>query len=67
MLRESRRGVVDILADSVVDAELRSHDHPNLFLVGGMVFPTADTATPTLTVAALALRTVPTLLKTFVT
>lgn len=40
---------------SVVDAQQRSHDHPNLFLLGAGVFPTAGTANPTLTLAALAL------------
>lgn len=42
--------------DSVVDRDLRCHDHPNLYLVGGSVFPTTGMAPPTLTVAALALR-----------
>lgn len=41
---------------SVVDRELRSHDHPNLFIVGAAVFPTSATANPTLTIAALSLR-----------
>ena len=41
---------------SVVDKNLRSHDHSNLYLVGSHVFPTSGTAPPTLTVAALALR-----------
>ncbi len=41
---------------SVVDRDLRCHDHPNLFLVGSGAFPTSSTANPTLTVAALALR-----------
>lgn len=41
---------------SVVNAEQRSHDHPNLFLLGSGVFPTVGTANPTLTLAALALR-----------
>ena len=41
---------------SVVDGELRSHDHPNLFVSGSAVFPTSATANPTLTIAALALR-----------
>ncbi|HXF61565.1 MAG TPA: GMC family oxidoreductase [Caldilineaceae bacterium] len=40
---------------SVVNAEQRSHDHPNLFLLGSGVFPTVGTANPTLTIAALAL------------
>jgi choline dehydrogenase-like flavoprotein len=43
-------------ASSVVDADLRCHDHENLYLVGGSVFPTAGSAPPTLTIAALALR-----------
>lgn len=42
---------------SVVDADQRSWDHPNLFLVGSGTFPTVATANPTLTIAALALRT----------
>jgi glucose dehydrogenase len=41
---------------SVVDRDLRAHDHANLFIVGGMVFPTAGVNPPTLTIAALALR-----------
>jgi choline dehydrogenase-like flavoprotein len=41
---------------SVVDGESRSHDHPNLFLLGSGVFPTVGTANPTLTIAALSLR-----------
>jgi glucose dehydrogenase len=41
---------------SVVDRDLRAHDHSNLFVVGGMVFPTAGMLPPTLTIAALALR-----------
>ncbi len=45
-------------ARSVVDRDLRCHDHPNLFLVGAGAFPTSSTANPTLTVAALALRAV---------
>ena len=43
-------------ARSVVDAELRSHDHRNLYVVGSAVFPTSGTANPTLTIAALSLR-----------
>jgi choline dehydrogenase-like flavoprotein len=43
---------------SVVDADLRSHDHPNLFILGSTVFPTSATANPTLTIAALAIRAV---------
>ncbi|MBS0422340.1 MAG: GMC family oxidoreductase [Proteobacteria bacterium] len=43
---------------SVVDAWQRSHDHPNLYLVGSGTFPTVGTSNPTLTLTALALRTV---------
>jgi len=43
--------------NSVVDSDQRSWDHPNLFLVGSGVFPTTATANPTLTLAALVLRT----------
>ena len=41
---------------SVVDAECRSHDHPNLFIAGGSVFPTGSCTNPTITLAALSLR-----------
>jgi choline dehydrogenase-like flavoprotein len=43
---------------SVVDGNLRSHDHANLFILGSSVFPTSGTANPTLTIAALTLRAV---------
>ena len=43
---------------SVVDRDLRSHDHANLFLLGSGAFPSVGTANPTLTIAALALRAV---------
>ncbi|MBK5197679.1 MAG: GMC family oxidoreductase [Methyloceanibacter sp.] len=43
-------------ASSVVDRDLRSHDHPNLFILSSAVFPTSATANPTLTIAALSLR-----------
>jgi choline dehydrogenase-like flavoprotein len=42
---------------SVVDHLGRAHEHPNLWLVGAALFPTIGTANPTLTAAALALRT----------
>jgi len=42
---------------SVVDSNQCSHDHDNLYLVGSGTFPTSATANPTLTLAALALRT----------
>jgi glucose dehydrogenase len=41
---------------SVVDANLRAHDVPNLYLVGSGCFVTASASPPTLTIAALALR-----------
>jgi glucose dehydrogenase len=42
---------------SVANASGRSHDHPNLWFAGSSLFPTSGTANPTLTIAALALRT----------
>jgi choline dehydrogenase-like flavoprotein len=42
---------------SVVNADLQSWDHPNLYILGSSVFPTIATANPTLTIAALTLRT----------
>lgn len=44
--------------DSVVDRDLCSHDHRNLFILGSATFPTGATANPTLTIAALSLRAV---------
>jgi glucose dehydrogenase len=41
---------------SVVDPNLRTHEHRNLFILGSGVFPTSGTANPTLTIAALSLR-----------
>jgi choline dehydrogenase-like flavoprotein len=49
---------------SVVDAELRAHDHPNLFVVGSAVFPTITASPPTLTIAAVALRAAGTIQRT---
>jgi choline dehydrogenase-like flavoprotein len=43
--------------NSVVNSDQRSWDHDNLYLVGSGVFPTSATGNPTLTIAALALRT----------
>jgi choline dehydrogenase-like flavoprotein len=42
---------------SVANANGQSHDHPNLWLAGSSLFPTSGTANPTLTIAALTLRT----------
>jgi len=44
-------------AQSVVNANLRAHDVPNLYLVGGGSFVTVSSSPPTLTIAALAIRT----------
>jgi glucose dehydrogenase len=44
-------------ADSVVDRWGCTHDIPNLWVVGSSVFSTSSTANPTLTIAALTLRT----------
>ena len=41
---------------SVVDPHCRSHDHPNLFLLGSAVFPTSANANPALTMAAPSLH-----------
>ena len=43
-------------ATSVVDSYQRTHDHPNLFAVGCGSMPSIGTSNPTLTMAALALR-----------
>jgi choline dehydrogenase-like flavoprotein len=43
-------------ATSVVDASQRSHDVPNLWIVGSGSFPTVATANPTLTIMALAFK-----------
>jgi glucose dehydrogenase len=42
---------------SVVDPDQRAHDVENLYLVGSGSFVTGGAAPPTLTLAALALRT----------
>jgi choline dehydrogenase-like flavoprotein len=42
--------------DSVVDANLRSYDHSNLFLVTTGVFPASGSVNPTLAGMALAIR-----------
>lgn len=41
---------------SVVDSTGRHHDVPNVIIVGSSIFPTCPPANPSLTVAALALR-----------
>jgi choline dehydrogenase-like flavoprotein len=42
---------------SVVDTDQRSWEHRNLFVVGSGSFPTMGTSNPSLTMAALTLRT----------
>ncbi len=49
--------------DSVVNADQRSWDHENLYIVGCGSFPTTGTANPTLTAVALALRSTKDMLK----
>ncbi|WP_153102245.1 GMC family oxidoreductase [Paraburkholderia hayleyella] len=43
-------------ADSVVDADCRTHDHANLFVASSAVMPTAASVNCTLTIAALSLK-----------
>jgi choline dehydrogenase-like flavoprotein len=47
----------DAAGTSVVDPDQRSWAHRNLYLVGAGSFPTMGTSNPTLTLAALAIRT----------
>jgi glucose dehydrogenase len=42
--------------NSVVDADCRTHQHPNLYIAGSSVFTTGGSINSTLTLAALALR-----------
>jgi choline dehydrogenase-like flavoprotein len=48
---------------SVVDSDQRCWEHRNLYLLGSGSFPTMGTSNPTLTMAALALRTAEALMK----
>jgi choline dehydrogenase-like flavoprotein len=41
---------------SVVDADCRAHDHPNLFIPGGAAMPSGGSGNSTLTMAALAVK-----------
>ena len=43
--------------NSVVDADCRSWDVPNLWICDGSIFPTVGGVNPSLTIAAIALRT----------
>jgi choline dehydrogenase-like flavoprotein len=47
----------DVARDSVVDRDQRCWEHPNLYLVGCGSMPTIATSNPSLTMMALALRT----------
>lgn len=49
--------------NSVVDTDQRSWEHRNLYVVGSGSFPTMGTSNPTLTMAALTLRTVEHIIK----
>jgi choline dehydrogenase-like flavoprotein len=49
--------------DSVVDRDQRCWEHHNLYLIGSGSFPTMGTSNPTLTIAALAIRTAEHLIK----
>jgi choline dehydrogenase-like flavoprotein len=44
-------------SNSVVNADCRSHDIPNLFICDGSVFPTSTGVNPSLTIQAIAART----------
>lgn len=46
-------------SSSVANSYGRTWDHPNPWLAGSGLFPTSGTANPTLTIAALALRSAP--------
>lgn len=51
-------------ASSVVDGSQRSHDVPNLWIVGSGSFPTVATANPTLTLMGLAFKSARSILAT---
>jgi choline dehydrogenase-like flavoprotein len=44
-------------SDSVVSADCRAHEVPNLFICDGSVFPTGTAVNPSLTIEAIAART----------
>ncbi len=50
-------------ATSVVNAQQRAHGHANLYMLGSGSWPSYGTANPSLTIAALALRTAETISK----
>jgi choline dehydrogenase-like flavoprotein len=43
--------------DSVIAADCRAHDVPNLFICDGSIFPTSTAVNPSLTIEAIAART----------
>ena len=43
-------------SDSVVNADCRAHDVPNLYICDGSVFPTSTAVNPSLTIQAIAAR-----------
>lgn len=43
-------------ADSVVNRDCRTHDHPNLWIASSSTFPSVSSVNVTLTIAALAMR-----------
>jgi choline dehydrogenase-like flavoprotein len=49
--------------DSVVDPDMRTWDHQNLFLAGSGNMPTLGTSNPTLTLTALAFKAAEAILK----
>jgi len=51
--------------NSVVDPYCRSHDHDNLFIVGTGTYVTSGSVSPSLTAAAISLRTVDHILENF--
>ena len=51
-------------ATSVVDADGRAHDVPNLYVYDGSVFPTSAGVNPTATIAAVSLRCTERLIET---
>ena len=66
LLHHHPMGMLSMVTDkktSVRDGEGRSHDHPNLFALGGAAFPTAGSGGPTLSIAALSLRAGDSILK----
>lgn len=50
-------------SDSVVNADCRAHDVPNLYICDGSVFPTSTAVNPSLTIQAIAARTADRIIK----